>query len=105
MDTATNLSLQVFTDDWNDSNIIADQFFLQFYQYLVTGNLISSVHEDKDTRQYHFIAEVGNDKLNGCHISFDVSIWEGDNCNPLTDYPSPIVVNVTDFSPNTLNFQ
>jgi len=105
LDTATNISLQVFTDDWNDSNIIADQFFMQFYKYLIAGGLIGSVHEDKDSRQYHFMAEVGNDRLNGCHVSFDVSVWEGDNCGTLTDYANEPVVNVTDFSPNTLNFQ
>jgi hypothetical protein len=105
VDPATNLSWQVFTDDWNDTNIIADQFFIQLYQYLIAGSLIGSVHEDKDTRQYHYLTEVGNDKLNGCHISFDISMWEGDNCNALTDYVNPIFVNVTNFSPNTLNKQ
>lgn len=105
VDTETNLSQQEPIDDWNDTSIVADQFFIALYQYLQLGSLIGSVHEVADTRQYHFVTNVGADKLNGCHVSVELALWEGDNCSTLTDYPNTLVVNVTDFSPNTLNEQ
>ena len=104
-DPETNLSQQAVADDWNDTNIIADQFFISFFQYTQIAGLMNAMQEEKDTRRYTFISGMSNDKLNGCCVTFDVRIWEGDNCNPLTDYPNAITVNVTDFSPNTLNKQ
>jgi hypothetical protein len=105
VDIDTNLSMQQYMDDWNDTNIIADQFFISLFQYTQIAGIMNAFQEEKDTRQYHFLTAVGNDKLNGTHISFEVRIWEGDNCEPASDYPTPIVVNMTDFSPNTLNKQ
>jgi hypothetical protein len=105
VDTQTNLSMQTYMDDWNDTDIVANQFFMALYQYLQAGNLLGSIHEEKDTRQYHYVTGLGSDKLNGCHVAVEVSIWEGDNCNTITDYPDTLTVNVTNFSPNTLNKQ
>ena len=104
-DLQTNISLQTYTDDWNDTNIIANNFFNALFQYCQAASLMNAVHEKKDSRVYDFKSAIGADNVNGVHVSFEVAIWEGDNCSPSIDYPNPITVNVNDFSPNTLNKQ
>lgn len=104
-DTETDISLQTYQNDWNDTNIISDQFFMALVAYCQAGGLTPYLHEDKAVRQTRFIKGAGNDKVNGCKVEFDMSMWEGDNCNAITDYPVPLVVNVTDFAPNTLTQQ
>lgn len=104
-DLQTNLSLQTYTNDWNDTNIIADDFFNALSKYCQDPAVNFAIHEKKDSRVYDFKSAIGADNVNGVHVSFEVRIWEGDNCNASADYLNPIVVNVIDFAPDTLSKQ
>ena len=90
--------------DWKDMREVAGNFVETFRNLTRTGQYPFREH-NMTPAQYHRVTNIGNDKASGIHLSYEIQLWNGMNCNVLNDYPAGVTITVNDFNPHPLHTQ